>query len=590
MRVKFWGFIFLFFIAFTVTFPQTATGISSINDSTGQNSAEILYKKAVSFFPFDMERTLYFNKLALKKVNPKTEPLLNAKINKLMGDIFEKKNSIQPAINYYLISAKIFKRINNSDNLCRVYERLGNMYYRDNYNLKNALDYYYKALEIATSLNDNSLIAEIYNNIGGILFNQNNIDEAYEYFQKALKLWETENNIMGMARAYNNIGEIFRKRKMYNKAEEYYNKSLSINKKHDNAVFTAVNIQNLGILKSETGKHKEALNYFLKSIELYKNVNDENSVLKVMLLLGKEYDILKNHEKAYNILNDVFLTAQKNNNWDLIASSAKGLSSVLEHWGNSAKALKYYKIYSEFNDSINFKKQNKLLEDLQMRFINDIKEKELSLKDKEIALLKSDKKVRQLQNSILIAGIFVLIIISVLLISRYKSQFQKERLLSIKNAELHKAQQELMELEIKSKNNDLANFALHIVEKNNFLREIRKQLKELNKYPENVKDKKINELIVTVQQNLQIQEELKEFRYKVDQTYQGFFERLKTKLPSITKNEERLCALLRLNLSSKEIAALNNTSVKAVEMSRYRLRKKCKIANNENLCDYLEKI
>jgi len=215
------------------------------------------------------------------------------------------------------------------------------MYYRDNYNLKNALDYYYKALEIATSLNDNSLIAEIYNNIGGILFNQNNIDEAYEYFKKALKLWKNENNIMGTARAFNNIGEIFRKRKMFDKAEEYYNKSLSINKKHNNITFMAVNFQNLGILKSETGKHDEALNYFLKSIELYKNQSDENNVLKVMLLLGKEYDILKNHKKAYEILNNLYQIAKKNNNWDLIASSAKGLSNVLEHWGNSGKALKY---------------------------------------------------------------------------------------------------------------------------------------------------------------------------------------------------------------------------------------------------------
>jgi len=242
------------------------------------------------------------------------------------------------------------------------------------------------------------------------------------------------------------------------------------------------------------------------------------------------------------------------------------------------------------DDSIHLKKQKDQLIDLQTRFLNDIKEKELSIKDKEIALLQSDKRFRQLQNYFLIAGFVVLIIISALLISKYKSQFNKERLLSLKNAELHRTQKELMELEIKSKDNDLANFALHIVEKNSFLRDIRLQLKDINTFQEQEKSKKISELIATVQQNLQIQQDLEQFRYKVDQTYQGFFRRLKKKLPEITKNEERLCALLRLNLSSKEIAALNNTSIKAVEMSRYRLRKKCGMDNNENLCDYLEKI
>ncbi len=588
-----WRFFLImsfFLVCYQQIYPQQNKNKQFINDSIKFKKALVFYKKAVSLFPNDISRAIYYNKNALKLVDPKTRPILSAKVNKLMGDLYSKNSNLQPAINYYLISAKVFKHLNNRIQLCKIYQKLGELYYRDNYNLKNALNYYTKALSIAASLNNNNTIAEIYNRIGGILYNQKNFEEASSYFNKALLLWQDQNNYTGIARAYNNIGEIYKAKKEYNKANEYYLKSLKINKKSDNKLFMAINYENLGTVKAALGLHKTAYKLFLKSMALYQEVSDVENTLNIKLLLGKEYDAQKKYKSAFKVFSDVFTKAKNQNNWELMTTSAKELSKVFEHSGNLLQALHYFKIYSQYNDSINFKKQRELLTDLQARFLNDIKEKELSIKDKEIALLQSDKKVKQLQNSILITGFIMLIIISALLISRYKSQFHKERILSIKNKELHETQKKLMELEIKSKNNDLANFALHIVEKNNFLRNIRKQLKLLNNYSEEEKTKKINELIVTVHQNLQIQEELEKFHYKVEQTYQGFFERLKEKLPTITKNEERLCALLRLNLSSKEIAALNNISVKAVEMSRYRLRKKCKISNNENLCDYLENI
>ena len=590
MKHIFYGIVLFLFVGQASLFSQQSLSQQAPIDSVPIGEAFVLYKKAFSLFPTDINRSIYYNKEALTLVNPEANPLLNAKINHLMGDLFSKNNNLQPAINYYLICAKIYKRLHKPVETCHVYQQLGELYYRDNYNLENALNYFNKALEIAATLNNNALIAEMYNQIGGIFFNQNNFIEASSYFEKALHLWKITGNQEGIARCFNNMGEIFRVKNQMDKANEYYLKSLKINTAIDNVFNKAVNYENLGLVKSAKGDHQSAFHYFSKSMKLYTEANDVESKMNVMLLIANEYVAEKKYKAAFKMFNASFLKAQKQHHWELLIKSAKGLSEVFEKTGHLDQSLYYYKVYAQYIDSVNLKKQKEQLIDLQTHFLNDIKEKELSIKDKEIALLQSDKKLHNLQNYFLFAGFIVLIIISFLLISWYKTQFKKERLLSIKNEELHRAQKELMELEIKSKDNDLTNFALHVVEKNSFLWDLRKQLKALNNYPENEKSRKINELIVTVQQNLQIQQELEQFKYKVEQTYQGFFKRLKQKLPTITKNEERLCALLRLNLSSKEIAALNNTSIKAVEMSRYRLRKKCCINNNDNLCDYLEKI
>jgi DNA-binding CsgD family transcriptional regulator len=69
--------------------------------------------------------------------------------------------------------------------------------------------------------------------------------------------------------------------------------------------------------------------------------------------------------------------------------------------------------------------------------------------------------------------------------------------------------------------------------------------------------------------------------------HSNFIEDLKEKHPAITGNELKLCAYLRMNLSTKEIAQLMNISVRGVEISRYRLRKKLGIASEINLFNYL---
>ncbi len=565
-------------------------GEKSPNVVSKHKEAQKDFDSALFIAKNDIDRALLYSKEALKKVNPKKEPLLTAKINQLMGDLYSRKNNLQPAINYYLISAKIFDKMKKKQLLCKVYQQLGEVYYRNNYNLAGALEYYNKALELAVELNNELLAAEIYNKLGGVFYNQKNYKQAALYFENALKLWQKQNNKAGIARAYNNIGEIARANGEYQSALMYYEKSLEINKNLGDNYQLAVNYENIGLVNAMTGNRAKAIKYLGKARELFQSLNEEEKKLEVLL---EEANILLNENQygdAINIYRQVYETARKQHEKILMRDAAKGLSSVLEKTKKPAEALRFYKIYARLKDSINNEKQKATISEMESRFLSSINEKELSLKDKEIALLQSDKRIHNLEIYLMIAGLLAVIIAGFLLATHYKSLLRKERQLSIKNSELHRTQKELMELEIKKKDADLANFALHIVEKNNFLKIINKELKAINKAPEEEKIVKINNLIFTVQQNMQIQKELEEFRNKVDATYEGFFKRLKEKLPYITKNEERLCALLRLNLSSKEIAALNNTSVKAVEMSRYRLRKKCNLNNNENLCDFLEKI
>jgi FixJ family two-component response regulator len=72
-----------------------------------------------------------------------------------------------------------------------------------------------------------------------------------------------------------------------------------------------------------------------------------------------------------------------------------------------------------------------------------------------------------------------------------------------------------------------------------------------------------------------------------DMIHSNFLSRLKERFPDLSSNDLKLCAYLKMNLTSKEIAQLMSITIKAVEVSRYRLRKKMQIPSDMPLFDYL---
>lgn len=178
-----------------------------------------------------------------------------------------------------------------------------------------------------------------------------------------------------------------------------------------------------------------------------------------------------------------------------------------------------------------------------------------------------------------------------------RSRFQEEqsRLLYIHDLERTKNESELvalrnekLEAEINYKNSELASSAMHLVKKGELLTKLKAELSQIMKGVENpqaIAD--VKKLIRTLSDDDNIDREWENFTKHFDKVHSDFVVNLKEKHPSVTGNEIKLCAYLRMNLSTKEVAQLMNISVRGVEISRYRLRKKLQLPSEVNLFDYL---
>jgi ligand-binding sensor domain-containing protein/DNA-binding CsgD family transcriptional regulator len=152
--------------------------------------------------------------------------------------------------------------------------------------------------------------------------------------------------------------------------------------------------------------------------------------------------------------------------------------------------------------------------------------------------------------------------------------------------ELVKLRNEKLEAEIRHKNTELASTAMHLVQKGELLGKVKDQMLKL-KQTADTDTSDVKKILRTISDEDKMDEQWEHFSIHFDKVHSDFLLTLKNKYPLITNNEMKLSAYLRMNLSTKEIAQLMNISVRGVEISRYRLRKKLEVPKEENLFDFL---
>jgi uncharacterized membrane protein YciS (DUF1049 family) len=195
---------------------------------------------------------------------------------------------------------------------------------------------------------------------------------------------------------------------------------------------------------------------------------------------------------------------------------------------------------------------------------------------------KTFEKQLALQKKITVMVIFILGLISGLIITALIISRQR---IKAKKADLEK---QVIEKELSFKNKELSINLMALMKKSEMLSDISNRLTQIEKEEMTEETKHVisrisHELSIGADEKI-----WKEFSVRFQEVHSGFYEALLEKFPDLTQNELKLCAFLRLNMSTKDIAELTGQTQISLEKSRYRLRKKLKIANSEvNLVAFL---
>ncbi|MBK8546575.1 MAG: hypothetical protein IPL63_04060 [Saprospiraceae bacterium] len=197
-------------------------------------------------------------------------------------------------------------------------------------------------------------------------------------------------------------------------------------------------------------------------------------------------------------------------------------------------------------------------------------------------------------STLAIMGYFLLFIISLISLIKYlDKKHESEKTVLKMEKEESEAKVEILEREkllseIHFKNRELALSTMHIVQKNETLAKLREELNHIIKQSKEIETKSnLKKVTGILSDDQRLEDDWDSFALHFDQVHTDFLKRLKSVYPQLSPKDLKLCAYLRMNLTTKDIAPLMNISVRGVEISRYRLRKKMGIQGDDNLNDFM---
>ena len=443
-------------------------------------------------------------------------------------------------------------------------------------NHANALEYLFASLDLDRLVNDTRGEASSLNGIALIFHRLSMYDEAEKMFLDALKIYEESKNYKYMGITYNNLGNIYLRRKQYDKGLKYYRKTLDFYQKAkvNSKGNTLINIAKI---------HRETDNLELSKKTLFEAIAIDSSINRISGLalahssLGQNYLIEKNYVEAEkNLLKSYKLWSEIGQIKDL-ANTAGLLSNLYEEKGDLEKALKYRTEYKETQDEV--------------YGISSQKEVMQILLERE----KVESKISNRQSSPLNQKgplLYILIIGSVLGLLIWILLRRKKIDRSLNSDQNASSMQNLGIENLKSslgqKNMEVAFLSLTIIQKDEFIQHFYQKMQSFaNKYPQNREAQKIlNSLhLQDVNSN-----NWDFFKQTFEQISPNFFDNLFHEYPGLSNKELRHCALIRLNIPTKEIAQILGISMSGVHKARYRLRKQFSLERSESLENYLASI
>jgi serine phosphatase RsbU (regulator of sigma subunit) len=317
-----------------------------------------------------------------------------------------------------------------------------------------------EGLKIFESIKASKAITNTYNSLANAYMGLDKDDKAYEYFMKAYNLAKERRDEGMVAVTCVGIGNILLDKFKFGEAVVYYKQAEEYFHKTNNLAYEAMALTMLGESYLRDSNYVEAEKYMRRVDPMFRKANDDYGLSLNLLNLGTIEMYKKNYSKAAEYFNESLRINMQRKAWDNIKSAAEHLGLAKEKLNQPAEALKFYKIYMQYKDSVINTERNKAIAEAESKYESEKKEQQLQLKNSELE--KSQLKVSR-RNSLIYVFAIASTVFVLLLFFVYKQFIEKKKanvLLQNKNEEIEK-QKSLIE----EKNKDITdsiNYSKHI--------------------------------------------------------------------------------------------------------------------------------
>ena len=386
-----------------------------------------------------------------------------------------------------------------------------------------------------------------------------------------------------------NFGKLKEEQDSLNQAMEFYSDAHNLFIENGDLRGIAASLYKIAQIQTEWEDYQKAISNLFEAEEIYLKLNEKYGLTFVYNQICKTYRETKKNDLALKYGELANNLAQQINSNPLLAASYLQLSEVYKDQGKFDSSLISFKAYEKLNTELISWENNKKLSSLE----NQAK---IVAQEKDIKILNQENRLRKILMYFSIACTIILLLITSGII-RYqslknKNLLQKKEILEEKNKvfeiekQLHQQNQRMLENDLELKNKELASKALALLQLNEALQDVGVKVNEIktgkNQSDKNAVNSIMQEIKMATNSNI-----WEEFDLAFNNVYNSFYDKLLKICPELTSTEIKMAALLKLNLSTKEIAAITFKSESAVKVTRHRIRNKLQLQPDKKLISFL---
>ncbi|WP_299212140.1 tetratricopeptide repeat protein [uncultured Aquimarina sp.] len=444
-------------------------------------------------------------------------------------------------------------------------------------NYKNSLDLRLQALKIREKLQDSFEIARSYHSIAMIFRYQKEYDKSKKYFLKSIDIQERHVDSSQLARTYNMLGVIYYYTKQNDSAMHYYQLSKNYSPTLKDK---AKSNDNIATIYYTTGKYEKAIALYEETVYIFKSTKDYNFLSNTLMHLAKIHSDLGKYQEALSYMDEALDYAKKQGNTSKFPIIYQLRSHIYEQMGNYKNALGFYKTHKYYYDSIFNVKNAKKITALELNYQFQKEKLADSLQfANEKSELKLKNEAQQATNRLYItllllvsAGIIILLIFVNNRRKLNKERFKKEQL-----------EKELLDEQLKHTTYQAKQLVADNKMRLQFKQEFLSKLKKVKQHADAVDVSDFQSLISDLNAQISTESKFDSIGDNIEQLDEAFNQKLRDLYPDLTKSEREICALMRMNLSLKEIMVIRNVTMGSIKASRHRIRKKMGLHREQEL-------
>jgi tetratricopeptide (TPR) repeat protein/DNA-binding CsgD family transcriptional regulator len=446
------------------------------------------------------------------------------------------------------------------------------------------------AILVYEEIKDIQGLASAYNSLG-LSYKKNSGDDtdvkafsnkALEYEKKALQYYLECEDFDGLLRVYSNIGIIFRDLKQFKEALAEYEKGIALAKKMKYDGYS------LGILKANLSQiyldyykdHNKAIALLNEALDNYRKNGIRTSMEHAYRNISYNYTALGDYKKgienaliATQIANEV-----KDPHRQIMAYSA--LHHAQKKAGLYKESLDNLEHLNDIEHDLLSKEKTAIISEMAIRF-------ETVKKDAKISALNADAEFDQLQKIAISIGAILLLMVATVVIFGILQKRKRELYIAEQERIIETGKLKNSELKLEHKQKELTAKILQLARKNEFLNSLETEVESLKENVDDSVKKASNKISRLIKRDVKDDQQWEDFAAEFSSLNQGFLDKLIAKYGAFTKSEVRLVSLLKMNLSSKDIADTLNISDEGIKKARYRLRKKLQLESDDGLQSYI---